>query len=68
MWSAIGIALERDGRHRDDRRLRELSLQIVVLRLAFRQPEPPSVVMDHDVDMVRIVEGRRATLEALLVL
>src|SRR5208282_578907 len=30
---------------------------------AFSQAEPPAVVMDHDGDVVRIVEGRRAAIE-----
>ena len=38
--------------HSDDRTCRELLFQIVVLRLARRQPEPPAVVMDHQGDMV----------------
>src|SRR5215213_1438964 len=64
---AIGIAFKRDGRHRDDRSLRKPPLQIVVLRLAFCQAESPPVVVDHDTDMIRIVEGRRAALKGSIV-
>ena len=37
--------------------------QIVVFRLAFSQAEPPAVIVDHDGDVIRIVEGRRAAIE-----
>jgi hypothetical protein len=32
-------------------------------RLAFSQSEPPAIIMDHDADMIRIVEGRCAGIE-----
>ena len=35
----------------------------VVLRLALRQAQPPAIVVDHDGDMVRVVERRRAAVE-----
>ena len=38
---------------------RKLFFQIVVLRLAFRQPEAPAVVMDHHADMIWVVERLR---------
>ena len=37
--------------------------QVVVFRLAFRQAEPPAIIVDHDGDVIRIVEGRRAAIE-----
>ena len=63
MRRAVGIALERDGRHRDDRAFGEPLFQIVIFRLAFGEAEPPAVIVDHDVDVIRIVEGRRAAIE-----
>ena len=37
--------------------------QIVIFRLAFGQAEPPAVIVDHDGDVIRVVEGRRAAIE-----
>ena len=31
--------------------------------LAVREPESPAVVVDHDRDVIRVVEGRRAAIE-----
>src|SRR6266576_3165143 len=63
VWCTIGITLKSNGGHGDDRAFGEPLLQIVVFRLAFSQAEPPAVIVDHDVDMVRIVEGRCAAIE-----
>ena len=45
----------------------ELVFQLVVLRFAFRQAQPPPVVMDDDRDMIRIVEGRGGAIERSVV-
>ena len=37
--------------------------QIVIFRLAFSEAEPPAVIMDHDGDVVRVVERRRSAIE-----
>src|SRR4051812_44059539 len=63
MRGAIRVAFERDRRHRDGRKLRELLLERIELRLAFGEPEAPAVVVDGDGDVVRVVERRRAALE-----
>src|ERR1700686_3863900 len=63
MRRTVGITLEGDGGHRDDRTRREAPFEIVVLRLAFGEPEPPAVVMNPDADMSRIDEGRSAASE-----
>ena len=63
MWSPIGVALQGDGGNGDRRPLGQPSLQIVVLRRAVRKAEPPPVVVDDDVDVVRVVEGCRAAIE-----
>ena len=63
MGRAVRVPFERDGRHRNRREGSKPPLQIVVLRLAFDKPEAPAVVMDHDADVVRVVEGRRAARE-----
>ena len=59
----IGIAFKRHCGHGDVRTFGEPLFQIVILRLAFSQSEPPAIIMDHDADMIRIVKGRRAALE-----
>src|SRR5260370_40795069 len=38
-------------------------MQIVVLWGSLSQSEPPAIIMDHDADMIRIVEGRCAAIE-----
>jgi hypothetical protein len=64
---AIGIAFKRDGGHRDDWSRRKLSFKLVVLRLFLSQPQPPTVVMDHHTDMIRVVECLRRLLERRVV-
>jgi hypothetical protein len=63
MRGAIGVAFEGDCRHGDRRPFGEPLLQIVVFRLAFGQSESPAVVVDHDLDVIRVVERRRAAIE-----
>ena len=67
VWCTVGIPFERDGGNRDGRGLGKPLFQLIVLRFAFGQAEPPAVVMDHNADMIRIVEGRRATLKRRIV-
>jgi hypothetical protein len=58
---AVEIAADRDRRHRDRRARSELLLQRVVLGLAVGETQPPPVVVDDDVDVIRILErGSRA--------
>src|SRR5206468_6950809 len=61
--SAVGVAFEGDRRHADDRPSGEPLLQVVVFRLAVGQSQPPAVVVDHDLDVIRVVERRRAAVE-----
>ena len=63
MWRAVGITLKRDGWHGDDGKLGKLLFEIVMLRLAFGQAEPPAIVVDHDRDMIGIFEGRSAAVK-----
>ena len=63
VWCAIGITFKGDGGHGDDRTFGKPLFQIVIFRLAFSQAEPPAVIMDHDGDVIRVVEGRRAAIE-----
>src|SRR5262249_38600227 len=48
-------------------KLREPLFQIFVLGLAVRKRKPPAVIVDHDGDVIRIVERRRAALESGIV-
>ena len=49
--SSSGIAFQRHRGHRDDRTCGEPLFQLVIVRLAFRQAEPPAIIMDHDADI-----------------
>jgi len=55
--NAIGITIKGDRRHSDDRTFGKSLFQIVVLWVAFSQAQPPAVIMDHDADVIRVVEG-----------
>jgi hypothetical protein len=46
MGRAVGVTLERDGWHGDERALAEPSLQVVAFSLALGQPQPPAVVVE----------------------
>src|SRR5215217_6162417 len=59
----IGITFKGYGGHGDDRTFGKPLFQIVILRFAFSQAEPPAVIMDHDADVIRVVEGRCAAIE-----
>jgi hypothetical protein len=67
MRCTVGITFKRDGRHRDDRTFSKPFFQIVVFRLAFGQAEPPAVIVDHNADMIQVVEGGRAAIESGIV-
>src|SRR5262249_24663139 len=63
VWRTVGITFKRNGGHRYDGKRGKPLFQIVIFRLALRQAEPPAVVMDHDADVIRVVEGRGTTIE-----
>src|ERR1700684_1432916 len=67
MWCTIGIALEGDGRHRDDRRFSKALVQIVVFGFAFGQADSPAIIVDYDGDVIRIIEGRCGAIESGIV-
>src|SRR5215212_6088864 len=60
---SIGITFKGNGGHGDDRTFGKPLFQIVILWVAFSQAEPPAVIMDHDADVIRVVEGRCAAIE-----
>ena len=53
-------AVQGDGRHGDARLRREPRLDPRQRRIAGHQPEAVAVGMDHHLDEIRVVEGRRA--------
>src|SRR6202022_1008848 len=63
MWCTIGITFEGNGGHGDHRTFGKPLFQTVIFRLAFGQALPPAVIMDHDADMIRVVEGRSRAIE-----
>ena len=67
MRRAIGVAFHCDRRNGDDRRSSEPFLQSVIFRLAFRQSEAPAIIVNHDGDVIGIVERRRGAIECRIV-
>src|SRR4030095_93942 len=59
----IGIAFESNRGNRDDREFGQSLVEGFVLRFAFGECKPPPVVVDHDADVIRIVEGRGTAIE-----
>jgi hypothetical protein len=43
--------------------LRQGAFPVVIFQLAFSHSEPPAVIVDNDIDMIRIVEGHRCAIE-----
>src|SRR5215813_13023814 len=60
VWRAIGITFKRDCRYGDDRSFRKPVFQVVIFRLTFGQANSPTVIVNHDGDMIRVFEGRCA--------
>jgi hypothetical protein len=58
VWRTIRITLTCDGVYGDRWTRRKPLFHIVVLRVAIGQPEAPAVVVDHEVDMIGVVEHR----------
>jgi len=63
MWCPIGVTFKGNGGHGDDRALGKPLFQIVIFRFAFSQGLPPAVIMDHNGDVIRIVERRCTAIE-----
>src|SRR5262245_17361527 len=63
VWCTVGITFKGNGGHGDDRTFGKPPLELVVLRLAFSQAQPPAVVVDHDADMIRIVQRGCAAIK-----
>jgi len=59
MGRTVGVALEGDRGNSDDRGFGEPILQLGVLGFAVGQPRTPPVVVDDDVDVIRVLERPR---------
>src|SRR5215813_2875394 len=64
MRRPVGITFKRNGRNGDDRARGKALFQVVEFGLTFCEGQPPSIIVDDDVDVIRIVEGRRAAIES----
>ena len=63
MRGTIGIAFKRNSGYGNSRCFGKPLFQFIVLRLACGQSEPPAIIVDHDADMIRVLEGCSAALE-----
>jgi len=63
VWSTVAVTFKDDRGHGNSRTVGESLLESVILRFAVSEAEPPTIVVNHDADMIRIVEGRRAAIE-----
>src|SRR5438270_13219451 len=63
MWRTIGIAFKSDRGYRDDRCRRNPLFHMFILRVALSQTDPPAIVVDHNGDVVRIIERRCRAIE-----
>src|SRR5262249_18737176 len=59
----ICIAFHRYGGHRDLGAGGEALFKVVMLGLAFGQTNPPTIIVDDNADMIRVVEGECAALK-----
>ncbi len=59
---AIEIARDGDRRYRNYGPLGELLFQVLVSRFTSREAQPPTVIVDHNTDVIRVIErsGRAA--------
>ena len=63
VWRTSCITFKGICRHGDDRKLSELLCKFVMLRFAFSQPSPKAITVNHEGDVIRIVDGCRCALE-----
>jgi len=63
MWGAIGITFKGDGRHRNGREFGKPFFRVVIFGVTSGESESPAIVMNHDCDMIRVVEGSSAAIE-----
>ena len=66
-YDPIACTVHGNRRHRDDRQRRQPALDVSILRVAFGKAKAVPVAVDHHIDVVRIVVGRRRALETGIV-
>jgi len=64
---AVRIAVKRDGGDRNRRLRRQTPFQLGVARIAIGEAIAMAITVNHDVDIVRIIEGRGGPLEGRIV-
>lgn len=63
----VGVTFHSDRRHRDRWRRCKHCFGCIVSRLAFHETQTPAIIVNHDCDMVGVVEAfRRALLDAIV--
>src|SRR5215467_2791900 len=67
MRRSVRVTFKRNGRDGNDGAGGEAFFQVVEFGFAFGEVQAPSIIVDRDVDMVRIVERRRASIESRVV-
>src|SRR5436853_2067141 len=67
MRRAICVAFHRDGRHTYDRRRSDDLVEMRVPRFALSKGYPPTIVVNDDRDVIRVLERSRSTLKRLVV-
>lgn len=60
----IEIARDGDRRRRNYRSLGKLLFQALVSRFTSCEAQPPAVIVDHDTDVIRVIERRRGAAES----
>ena len=63
MRRSVGITLKSNRGYRDYRTRGQPRFQLVIFRLTFSQTKAPSVIVDHDGNVVRILKGSCAATE-----
>lgn len=59
----VGFTIQGDRRYSNDRARGEPILEFVIFGVAFSEAKPPAVVVDHDSDVVQVVERRCGAIE-----
>ena len=57
--------LKSNGWHANRGTFGKLAFQIVILRFAFGQVLPPTIIMDNDSDVIRVIEGCRSAIRGI---
>jgi len=61
---SVRVTFHRDRGQGNGRTFGKPLLEMVILRLTFRNADPPAVIVNHNGSMVRVVERRCRTIES----